>query len=256
MKKLIATVFLLGLCLLTAPRVHAQATGNAASVINSFIATFAKDNPMWKTDIVAITDPSNVAPGRQLGYSAVLGYYTFLPKTWEQLTEEERKDVYNDPRLKPFIISLRNYNNYPSITSTDTPKPAFGVYPVEGFAPRPAYPAPSPYYSYPSGYYYTPGQVQMMNQPAMQQPMMYPQQQMQMQQPMPMGYYPLQTAVQPNMMSAPAGYYYAPQQLSNGPALVQPITVTQPKQPQISQLKMTPEEMLLDRPLKIYMQNK
>lgn len=231
-----------------AGNIFAAPAGNAPSVLNSFIATFAKDNPAWKGDIVAITDPTNVPPGRQLGYSAVLGYYTFLPKTWNQLTDAERNDVYSDSRLKPFLVSLRNYNNYPALTSTDTPKPAFAVYPVEGMmAPQspyyypnayPAYPMVAP--GYPAGY---PMPAPQMNYfPAAPQPM-------------PMGY-PVAPGYSTPTYTAPAGYYYTPQQLSPRPALVQPITVVAPQQPQMSKLKVSAEEMLLDRPLRVYMQDR
>jgi hypothetical protein len=159
-------------------------SGDALSVMNAFIATFAKDNPSWKSDIVVTSDPRNVAPGRQLGYSSIVGYYTFLPKTWGELSDMERAAVYADPRLKPFIVSLRNYNNYPALTNTDTPRPAFPVYPIEGMRPTPV---------------------------------------------------------------------YYPQQLMPAPALVQPYTPVQAPAPQVGRMRISPEEMLLDRPLKIYM---
>jgi hypothetical protein len=175
----------------------ATPTGDAISVLNAFIATFAKDNPAWKTDVVAIADPANCPPGRQLGYSSVLGYYSFLPKTWDQLSDGERQGVYNDSRLKAFIVSLRNANNYPTMTNTDAPKPAFGAYPIEGLP------------QVQTGYYYQNGGTP----------------------------------------------YYSPNQLSPATALVQPVTVVQPSQPQMSHLRVSPEEMLTDRPIKIYMQN-
>lgn len=193
MKK--ALLLLASLCLYALA--SAAQSGDALSILNAFIATFAKDNPAWKTDIVAIADPTNVPPGRQLGYSSVLGYYTFVPKTWSQLSEGEKQSVYTDPRLKAFIVSLRNYNNYPAMTNTDTPKPAFGTYPVEGLPQAP------------SGFYY-------------------------------------------QNTSSP---YYSPNQLSPASALVQPVTVVQPQAPQVSRLTVSPEEMLMDRPIKIYMQS-
>lgn len=257
------TLAILASILLTAA-LHAAPQSDALSVLNAFLATFAKDNPAWKGDVVALTDPANVPAGRQLGYSAVLGYYSFAPKTWEQLSDAEKKAVYSDSRLKPFIISLRNPNNYPALTNADTPKPAFGVYPVEGFNPSAnrscSYPAPYPvipanygtpayapvpaYYAppaYPMTGAYTPVYAAPLPQPVYGYP--------QAQYSAP-SYAP--TAVTP---SYPAPMpYYSPNQLSPATALVQPITVTQPEKPQVSRLRMTPEEMLLDRPLKIYMQ--
>lgn len=225
----------------------APVAGDARSVLNAFIATFAKDNPAWKGDIVAITDPNNVPPGRQLGYSAVLGYYTFLPKTWEMLTDAERQQVYNDPRLKAFLVSLRNYNNYPAMTGTQTPRPAFPVYPVEGMGGYPSYaPYPPAYpqqgYTYPSVNYQG---YQQPSYPNMGYPQSY-------QPAYPQSYQPYQ---QPQGYTSPAGYNYTPMQMSPLPALVQPVTMYQPIPAQYSRLVVAPEEMLLDRPLRVYMQD-
>lgn len=267
---------------------HAAPSGDAHSVLNSFLATFAKDNPAWKTDVVALTDPANVPAGRQLGYSAVLGYYSFLPKTWEQLSDLEKTSVYADSRLKPFIISLRNFNNYPTMTNTDTPKPALGVYPVEGFPARnnyaptqyqgqyplqgyipcpppgyapmgygmptyaPAYPAPQYMPAYAPAPTYMPSPVNPMT--GAYAPVYAPQASY---MPAPQQYMPVpqQQYSAPSYAQAPMPYY-SPSQLSPATALTQPLTVVQPQQPEMSRLRMTPGEMLLDRPLKIYMQNK
>ncbi len=209
---------------LLASAIYAAGPGDAMSVLNAFIATFAKDTPAWKTDAVAIADPSNVAPGRQLGYSTVVGYYTFVPKRFDELSDMEKADVYADPRLKPFLVSLRNYNNYPTVTGTDIPKPAMPVYPVEGpYAPQQqAYYYPQQAmsgYGYPAAYYYP-------------------------QQPQPT--YAAQPYTQP---------YYTTAALAPANVLAQPVTYAMPQQPQVSRLRVSPEEILLDRPLKIYMQN-
>lgn len=237
------TLLSLVLVLLASVAFAAPAGGDARSVLNAFVATFAKDNPAWKGDIVAIADPSNVPPGRQLGYSAVLGYYTFIPKTWEQLSEAERQQVYSDPRLKAFLVSLRNYNNYPSMTGAETPRPAFGVYPVDGMGG-----------GYPMGYGYPQPMSGGYQMPAPQAPMpaAYPSYYPAYPQPYaPQGGY----APQASYMS-PAGYMYSPAQMAATAALVQPVTLVQPIASPYTRLQVMPEEMLLDRPVNVYMQNR
>jgi len=113
---------------------NAAGTSDALSVLNTFIATYAKDNPSWKSNIVLLSDPSNVPAGRQLGYSAMIGYYSFEPKTWEDLTDTQKQEIYEDSRLKPFLVSLRNPSNYPTISNADVPVPYQPVYPVEGLS--------------------------------------------------------------------------------------------------------------------------
>jgi hypothetical protein len=128
MKKIL-TFLVLGLA-----SIAMAGTGDALAVLNAFLATFAKETPAWKTDITLTSDPHHIPDGRQLGYSAMVGYYTFLPKTWDELTDDEKNAVYQDPRLKSFIVSLRNTQNYPALTSAEVPLPNAPSYPVEGYA--------------------------------------------------------------------------------------------------------------------------
>lgn len=119
--------------------------GNAVGILNAFIATFAKDNPAWKTEIVLISDPADVPPGKQLGYSAHLQtYYSFRPKFWEEMSEPAKQSVLTDTRLKSFLVSVRNKMIFPSITNTNTQIPTTkNVFPVEGIQPgkKPLVPA-------------------------------------------------------------------------------------------------------------------
>jgi hypothetical protein len=93
------------------------ASGAAVDVLNAFIATFAKEDPRLKTEIVLTNDPSVVPAGKQLGYSRLVGYYSFRPKTWAELSDDERMAVLHDNRLRAFIVSLRNTSTYPSLTN-------------------------------------------------------------------------------------------------------------------------------------------
>jgi len=110
------------------------AKGNAVPILNAFIATFAKDNPGWKTEIVLLEDPRSVPPGKQLGYSKKLkAYYSFRPKFWEELLPEEKANVLHDSRLKSFLVSERNKMIFPSISNADAEIPTTKrVFPVEG----------------------------------------------------------------------------------------------------------------------------
>jgi hypothetical protein len=108
--------------------------GNAVGILNAFIASFCKDNPSWKTEIVLLSDPNEVPPGKQLGYSAQLQtYYSFRPKFWEEMKDAEQQAVLKDPRLKSFLVSVRNQMIFPSVTNADTHIPTTkNVFPVEG----------------------------------------------------------------------------------------------------------------------------
>jgi hypothetical protein len=102
------------------------------SVINAFLATYAKEEVAWKKDIRLNETPGRIAPGRQLGQSVVVGYYSFVPKTWDDLSDEEKISVIKDPRLKAFLISSRQ-GSLADVLADGTP-----VFPIEGVGPPPA----------------------------------------------------------------------------------------------------------------------
>lgn len=104
------------------------------SVINAFLATYAKDEVAWKKDIHLNETPGQIAPGRQLGQSAVVGYYSFVPKTWDDLSDEEKISVIKDPRLKAFLISSRQ-GSLADVSTDGTP-----TFPIEGAKPTPVPP--------------------------------------------------------------------------------------------------------------------
>ena len=110
------------------------------SVINAFLSTYAKDEVAWKKDIRLNETPGQIAPGRQLGQSAVVGYYSFVPKTWDDLTDEAKISVIKDLRLKAFLISSRQ-GSLADVSTDGTP-----TFPIEGAKPAlaPAPPANAP----------------------------------------------------------------------------------------------------------------
>jgi hypothetical protein len=112
------------------------------SVINAFLATYAKEEVAWKKDIRLNETPGQLAPGRQLGQSAVVGYYSFVPKTWDDLSDEEKISVIKDLRLKAFLISSRQAS-LADVSPDGTP-----TFPIEAAKPVPAPPlvasAPEP----------------------------------------------------------------------------------------------------------------
>ena len=105
-------------------------------LLNAFIATYAKESRYLKKSVTSITQIDELPPGAQLGYAGNnIGYYYFFPKTWRDLSEPEKEMVYNDPRLKAFIISSRNATRYPADNAVPNPKQKTPSFPVNGFLP-------------------------------------------------------------------------------------------------------------------------
>jgi hypothetical protein len=105
------------------------------SVLKAFNATYAKEEVAWKKDIHLNETPGQIAPGRQLGQSAVVGYYSFVPKTWDDLSDGEKTSVIKDPRLKAFLISSRQ-GSLADVSTDGTP-----AFPIEAAKPGPAPPS-------------------------------------------------------------------------------------------------------------------
>jgi hypothetical protein len=128
--KLIVVAFL-GLYLAAWSAAESLSGCSGQSVINAFLATYAKEEVAWKKNIRLNETPGQIAPGRQLGQSAVVGYYSFVPKTWDDLSDEEKISVIKDPRLKAFLISSRQ-GSLADVSADGTP-----AFPIEGAKPSP-----------------------------------------------------------------------------------------------------------------------
>jgi hypothetical protein len=129
MKHLI--VAFLGLYLAAWSAAESLSGCSGQSVINAFLATYAREEVAWKKDIHLNETPGQIAPGRQLGQSAVVGYYSFVPKIWDDLSDEEKISVIKDPRLKAFLISSRQAS-LADVSIDGTP-----IFPIEAAKPAP-----------------------------------------------------------------------------------------------------------------------
>jgi hypothetical protein len=134
--KLFAVAFL-SLYFTTWSAAESLAVCSGKSVINAFLATYAKGEVGWKKDVRLNETPGQIAPGRQLGQSAVVGYYSFVPKTWDDLSDEEKASVIKDPRLKAFLISSRQ-GSLADVSAGGTP-----AFPIDGVGPTPDSDAPA-----------------------------------------------------------------------------------------------------------------
>lgn len=117
------------------PYAEGKRLGNYESIMNAFIAVIAKDHPELKKDIKRLKQGQEVPAGTQVGRSTNLGDYCFTPKSWKDLSLAEQSALKKHPKLKSFLVSLRNASNYPaisSVTSDATPPKAI---PVEGARP-------------------------------------------------------------------------------------------------------------------------
>lgn len=87
--------------------------GNAKAIFNAFIATIAPETAWLKTNITR--DVKEAPPGHQLGFSKNLGRFSYRPRTWDSLTDSQQQRILKDPRLKAFIISMRDPDHAPNV---------------------------------------------------------------------------------------------------------------------------------------------
>ena len=119
MKKLILVWFLsLGVTLAVSAK-----PALLVDIYNKFIERFADGNPAWKKDISLGARPEETpkAPYR-LHYDDTLGYYSYRPKTWEDLSDYERFAVQNDPRMPHFVREMTSQGE-PKVTAEVTTIP-------------------------------------------------------------------------------------------------------------------------------------
>lgn len=119
----------LAACILV-PQSRAAVEGNAKGVFNEFIATVAPVEKAYRTDIKLGADPDRVAPGRMVGKSALVGYFTYRPKLYDELSTDQRVNLRRDNRFRAFVIAVRatmdgivaGDSDGPRVDQGDTPR--------------------------------------------------------------------------------------------------------------------------------------
>jgi hypothetical protein len=82
----------------------ARAAIPLSSALNLFIQAHAASRLEWQTDLTIIEDPTQLEAGKFIGKAHGLkALYSYRPVTFEQLTLAGKKDLYNDPRLLPWL---------------------------------------------------------------------------------------------------------------------------------------------------------
>jgi hypothetical protein len=81
--------------------------GNALAVFDAWLAQAAANNIIYRTDFQTGGDPAAIGPGRAFGRSALLGGFTYRPKTYRDLTRSERAAMLADPKFRTFLIAVR-----------------------------------------------------------------------------------------------------------------------------------------------------
>lgn len=103
----------------------AYGTANALDFINEFIAYASLDDPAFRKEPKLCADPSNPPTGRLVALSDFAGYFSYVPKTYDDLTPEQRELVLQDARFHRYMSLLRMRNDaVGKVTKLALAKPA------------------------------------------------------------------------------------------------------------------------------------
>lgn len=128
LKRLYPIILLAALAML--PSARAAVEGNAKGVFNEFIATIAPVEKAYRADIKLGADPDKVPSGRMIGKSTLVGYFTYRPKLYDELSTDQRVNLRRDARFRAFVIATRatmdgivaGDNNVANVDNGDTPR--------------------------------------------------------------------------------------------------------------------------------------
>jgi hypothetical protein len=103
-----------GLIALALPALRAQAPlGSALVLFNAYLAQAAADNPAYRADIQPAADLGHPPAGRLSGFSAILGPFTYRPKTFAELAPTARANLLHQPGFRAFLIAARDRGGLP-----------------------------------------------------------------------------------------------------------------------------------------------
>jgi len=97
----------------------APAPASALTLFDAYLAEAARTVPLYRTDLRAGGDPQHIPLGRFFGQGSMIGPFTYRPKTYDELTREERAELIRDPKFHAFLIASREQTDDPR--GEDTP---------------------------------------------------------------------------------------------------------------------------------------
>jgi len=77
--------------------------GNAATLLDAFLAEAAVQTSAYRTDLRPATGPADAGPGRQFAAGPLAGPFTYRPKSYRELSPEERAAIWRDSALAEFL---------------------------------------------------------------------------------------------------------------------------------------------------------
>lgn len=86
---------------------NASAPASALTIFNAYLAQAAMAESSYRTDLQPCTDPLHIPLGRLLGQGPMIGAFTYRPKTYNELSREERESMLHDPKFHAFLIVAR-----------------------------------------------------------------------------------------------------------------------------------------------------
>ncbi len=83
------------------------APSNALVVFDAYLAQAARTAPQYRTDLRTSGNSTSKSSDRQLAHGALIGAFTYRPKTYAELSRDERVELLRDPKFRAFLLALR-----------------------------------------------------------------------------------------------------------------------------------------------------
>ncbi len=127
---------------------------SALALFDAYLAQAALSTPDYRADLKAGGDPRQVPLGRLFADGPMVGPFTYRPKTYDELTPDQRSVLLHDPKFRSFLITSREQadpigqddtgKSYGSRSALPVPSSAakaveFSISPFEMLRDRPMY---------------------------------------------------------------------------------------------------------------------
>ena len=120
----------------------AAVPATALTLFDAYLAEAALTTPLYRVDVQAGGDPQHIPLGRLFGQGPMIGPFTYRPKTYDELTREERADLLRDPKFHSFLIASREHADRAESEDAPVPRPTiekFSISPSEMLQRRPIF---------------------------------------------------------------------------------------------------------------------
>ncbi len=81
-------------------------SGSASAIFDAYLARAALTTSHYRADVALLRPNESLPIDRIAAHSPLIGHFSYRPKTYRELSPEERTALLREPELRAFLVTL------------------------------------------------------------------------------------------------------------------------------------------------------